>query len=287
LWVSGLSSLTRATDLKLIFSKYGKVIGAKVVTNTRSPGQRCFGYVTMANAKDATECISNLHRTELHGRTISVERAKSDIGPPKANGNSTASKAADSKGSSDKKSVNSRDSDRKDIRKPAPSDDKKKEDPKTSTSATSSTTGKPERKRISPPRSDSKEKVKPAPVAERFGATKGRPIPPQNIKRSRSPLVRKDIVPFDKIREERERQRLREKERELREEDRKRREIRRRQREEEQRLAREREKLALERRRIEEQKAELLRIERERQKLEREKIELERLELKRQQRKYG
>lgn len=91
LWVSGLSSLTRATDLKLIFSKYGKVIGAKVVTNTRTPGTRCYGYVTMASAKDATECITHLHRTELHGRMISVERAKSDLGPAKPSGGSNGS----------------------------------------------------------------------------------------------------------------------------------------------------------------------------------------------------
>ncbi|KAL7993015.1 hypothetical protein Chor_017271 [Crotalus horridus] len=37
-WVSGLASSTRATDLKNLFSKYGKVVGAKVVTNARSPG---------------------------------------------------------------------------------------------------------------------------------------------------------------------------------------------------------------------------------------------------------
>lgn len=51
-----------------------------MVTNTRTPGTRCFGYVTMNSSADATKCITNLHRTELHGRIISVERAKSDIG---------------------------------------------------------------------------------------------------------------------------------------------------------------------------------------------------------------
>ena len=74
LWVSGLSSATRATDLKQIFSKYGKVIGAKVVTNARTPGARCYGYVTMSTSEDASKCISHLHRTELHGRFISVEK---------------------------------------------------------------------------------------------------------------------------------------------------------------------------------------------------------------------
>lgn len=107
LWVSGLSSTTRATDLKTLFSKYGKVsrlktvshqchqtvpfcmdakiifmgfinvlqvVGAKVVTNAKSPGARCYGFVTMSSTEEATKCISHLHRTELHGRMISVER---------------------------------------------------------------------------------------------------------------------------------------------------------------------------------------------------------------------
>ncbi|XP_067938305.1 scaffold attachment factor B1-like isoform X2 [Watersipora subatra] len=78
LWISGLSSLTRATDLKHLFSKHGKVIGAKVVTNANRPGAKCYGYVTMSSAEEAAKCIQNLHRTELHQRMISVGRAKSD-----------------------------------------------------------------------------------------------------------------------------------------------------------------------------------------------------------------
>lgn len=253
----------------------------------------------MANAKDATECISNLHRTELHGRTISVERAKSDLGPPKTNGTAAATakpsdgKASAAGASADKKKDDLKKpgglKDPKDTRKPTIDDkskDKKRDDMKASSSASSSTS-KPERKRISPPRSDSKElerdttKIRP----------RERPIErtdkPRAIMRPSPKRDTREILSFNKLREERERQRLRDKDRELREEERRRREIRRRQREEEERLIREREKLALERRRIEEAKAELLRIERERQKLERDKIELERLELKRQQRKYG
>ncbi|OWR53907.1 putative scaffold attachment factor B2, partial [Danaus plexippus plexippus] len=63
LWVSGLSGDTRAKDLKQLCSKHGKVIGAKVVTNARTPGSRCYGYVTMASSQDAENCIKNLHRT--------------------------------------------------------------------------------------------------------------------------------------------------------------------------------------------------------------------------------
>ncbi len=54
-----------------------QVVGAKVVTNARSPGARCYGFVTMCSAEEATKCISHLHRTELHGRMISVDRVNS------------------------------------------------------------------------------------------------------------------------------------------------------------------------------------------------------------------
>uniref|UniRef100_A0A8C8ZWF7 Scaffold attachment factor B2 n=1 Tax=Prolemur simus TaxID=1328070 RepID=A0A8C8ZWF7_PROSS len=77
-WVSGLSSTTRATDLKNLFSKYGKVVGAKVVTNARSPGARCYGFVTMSTAEEATKCINHLHKMELHRKMISMENAKNE-----------------------------------------------------------------------------------------------------------------------------------------------------------------------------------------------------------------
>ena len=51
-----------------------QVVGAKVVTNPRSPGSRCYGFVTMSSTEEASRCIQHLHRTELHGRMISVER---------------------------------------------------------------------------------------------------------------------------------------------------------------------------------------------------------------------
>merc|ERR1712025_31806 len=91
LWISGLSSSTRATDLKTVFSKYGKVIGAKVVTNARTPGARCYGYVTMNSSEDASKCINHLNRTELHGRMITVERAKAETGPSKSDSSSSSS----------------------------------------------------------------------------------------------------------------------------------------------------------------------------------------------------
>ncbi|XP_065058787.1 scaffold attachment factor B1-like isoform X1 [Rhopilema esculentum] len=83
LWISGLSSVTRAVDLKMTFSAHGKVIGAKVVTSARSPGTHCFGFVTMSSTEEAAKCIEKLDKTEIHGKIVTVERAKHDPTPKK------------------------------------------------------------------------------------------------------------------------------------------------------------------------------------------------------------
>ncbi|XP_053979189.1 SAFB-like transcription modulator isoform X2 [Hylaeus anthracinus] len=301
LWVSGLSSGTRATDLKQIFSKYGKVIGAKVVTNARTPGARCYGYVTMSTSEDAAKCIQHLHRTELHGRVIFVEKAKGDTQQ------SHMRKRDTTNGKSEKKEEKDKAKDNHDL-----NDRKEKEQKKEIEDKGSETMKKLDEKSEGPEnkKAEVMEKKDEAAKESDTRSTKSTSKKPEGEKgkrdekrirswdhhrshtrsRSRERRRRDDVLTFAKIREERERQRLRERERMLREEERRRREdmerqreIERRQREEAARLEREREKLRRERERIEQEKAELLRLERERQKLEREKLERERLELKRQQ----
>ena len=51
-----------------------QVVGAKIVTNSKSPGGQCFGLVTMSTSEEAAKCIQHLHRTEMHGRSITVDR---------------------------------------------------------------------------------------------------------------------------------------------------------------------------------------------------------------------
>ena len=51
-----------------------QVVGAKVVTSARSPGTHCFGFVTMSSYEEATKCIENLNKTEIHSKIITVER---------------------------------------------------------------------------------------------------------------------------------------------------------------------------------------------------------------------
>ena len=84
LWISDLSSSTRAADLKSTFLKHGKVVNAKIVSNSRTPGAKCFGLVTMGTPEEAVKCIAELNNKELNGKTIIVQKCKPDAtGPPK------------------------------------------------------------------------------------------------------------------------------------------------------------------------------------------------------------
>ncbi|XP_037324790.2 scaffold attachment factor B1 [Pungitius pungitius] len=188
LWVSGLSSTTRATDLKTLFSKYGKVVGAKVVTNAKSPGARCYGFVTMSTADEATKCISHLHRTELHGKMISVERAKNEpVGKKPADKNDPKKPVGDRRPSADSKSEEK--------------DEKVEGDGKDGK-------GQNERTVIM-------DKSKGEPVISLKTKSKER----SSKSRDRSSLSKekKEILTFDQIKEQRERERQRQREREVRE----------------------------------------------------------------------
>ncbi|XP_016131568.1 scaffold attachment factor B1 isoform X3 [Sinocyclocheilus grahami] len=276
LWVSGLSSTTRATDLKNLFSKYGKVVGAKVVTNARSPGARCYGFVTMCSTEEATKCISHLHRTELHGRMISVERAKNEpAGKKPADKSDTKKSGSDRRHSSDSK------------------------------------TEKSENKEEKSENSDGKE-----PGGERtvvMDKSKGEPVISVKTKskerstksrdRKSSSKERKDILSFDQIKEQRERERQRQREREIREVERRRHSGERdrdsrsererirlfREREEKERLMKKRNWLEVEKQRLNSDRMEREFLERERLRIEferrreQERIHREREELKRQQ----
>ncbi|KAM4629441.1 scaffold attachment factor B1 isoform 2-T2 [Polymixia lowei] len=193
LWVSGLSSTTRATDLKTLFSKYGKVVGAKVVTNAKSPGARCYGFVTMSSTEEATKCINHLHRTELHGRMISVERAKNEpAGKKPVDKNDSKKAGSDRRHSSDSKSEG------KDEKSEGEGKDGK---------------GRNERTVVM-------DKSKGEPVIS--VKTKSKERSTKSRDRKSPSKEKKDILSFDQIKEQRERERQRQREREIREVERRR-----------------------------------------------------------------
>ncbi|XP_005559719.3 SAFB-like transcription modulator isoform X15 [Macaca fascicularis] len=328
IWVSGLSSNTKAADLKNLFGKYGKVLSAKVVTNARSPGAKCYGIVTMSSSTEVSRCIAHLHRTELHGQLISVEKVKGD--PSKKEMKKENDEKSSSRSSGDKKNMSDRSSKtqasvKKEEKRSSEKSEKKEskdtkkiegKDEKNDNGASGQTSESikksEEKKRISskspghmvildqtkgdhcrPSRRGRYEKI--------HGRSKEKERASLDKKRDKD-YRRKEILPFEKMKEQRLREhlvrfeRLRRamelrRRREIAERERRERERIRiiREREERERLQRERERLEIERQKLERERMERERLERERIRIEQERrkeaerIAREREELRRQQ----
>ncbi|XP_075579778.1 scaffold attachment factor B2-like isoform X6 [Pelecanus crispus] len=306
LWVSGLSSSTRATDLKNLFSKYGKVVGAKVVTNARSPGARCYGFVTMSTSEEATKCINHLHRTELHGKMISVEKAKNEPAGKKPSDKKEGETRKEkdrhhSAESKSEKSVGIKKEEKTDKKDDAKKSEKDGKDEKEGKEKDEQKAGSSDRSRASKSASRGTErtvvmdKSKGEPVISvKTSTSKERSTKSQD--RKSESKEKQDILSFDKIKEQRERERQRQREREIRETERRRERREREQRlqaiherDERQRLQRERERLEFQRQRLDRERLERERLERERMHIEQERrreqerIQREREELRRQQ----
>ncbi|XP_006979335.1 SAFB-like transcription modulator isoform X6 [Peromyscus maniculatus bairdii] len=327
IWVSGLSSNTKAADLKNLFGKYGKVLSAKVVTNARSPGAKCYGIVTMSSSTEVSRCIAHLHRTELHGQLISVEKVKGD--PSKKEMKKESDEKSSSRSAGDKKNTSDRSaktqasikkeekrssekSEKKDTKDTKKMEKDEKNDNGSSGQSSESMKKSEEKKRISskspghmvilnqtkgdhcrPSRRGRYEKV--------HGRSKEKERASLDKKRDKD-YRRKEILPFEKMKEQRLREhlvrfeRLRRavelrRRREIAERERRERERIRiiREREERERLQRERERLEIERQKLERERMERERLERERIRIEQERrkeaerIAREREELRRQQ----
>ncbi|XP_074834197.1 scaffold attachment factor B1-like isoform X2 [Carettochelys insculpta] len=286
-WVSGLASTTRATDLKNLFSKYGKVVGAKVVTNARSPGSRCYGFVTMSTAEEATKCITHLHKTELHGKIISVEKAKNEPAgkKPVEKKESEVKKdpCASERTNSVKKDEKADQQD--DAKKTEGKDEKEEKDELKSGSSDQLKTTKSGSKGAERIVVMDKSKGEPVISVKTSTTSKERSIKSQD--RKSESKERQGIVPFDKIKAQR---KIREAEqrrtRERRERQQHLQTIR--EREERDRLEIARERLQIERERLERERMERERLERERMHIEHERrreqdrIQREREELRRQ-----
>ncbi|XP_018322645.1 scaffold attachment factor B2 isoform X5 [Agrilus planipennis] len=300
LWITNISQNTRATELKQALSEYGKVIGAKVVINAKYPGACCYGYVTMETAEDADNCIAKLNNTELNGQIIKIEKVRTDHmnmktkqksdkeeGKTKSNQDESEKNKKDEDGKKDAKEDKEKDKDGKEVNEKHSLE--KKDSKRSDSKKPESLSGKSDHKKRSHSYDRHRHHEKEQHGKERRKSrSKSRGDRSLSSKSKARSDKERDMLTFDKIKEERERQRLREKERILREESRRRREealrqreIERQQRSEAARLEREREKLRIEREKLEREKAEIIRLERERQKLEREKLELEKLELQR------
>src|SRR6476660_10653554 len=76
IYVGNLNWNMTSDDLHNLFSPYGEVVSAKIVTdkmnNNRSKG---FGFVEMSDDEAARQAISNLNDTDVQGRKIVVHES--------------------------------------------------------------------------------------------------------------------------------------------------------------------------------------------------------------------
>ena len=86
MYVSNLSFHTTDEDLRKLFSEFGTVTSAKVITDRETGRSRGFGFVEMESDKDANEAIKKLNQKEIEGKALSVSVAREK---PARNNNSS------------------------------------------------------------------------------------------------------------------------------------------------------------------------------------------------------
>jgi len=77
LFVGSLPWSVDDEELKTNFEKHGTVVSAKVIMDRDTNRSRGFGFVEMESSSDATNAINALNDSELNGRNIVVNEAKS------------------------------------------------------------------------------------------------------------------------------------------------------------------------------------------------------------------
>lgn len=76
LFVGGISFCTTENALSEVFSQYGQVVEAKVVTDRVSGKSKGFGFVTFASVDEAHKALTEMNGKAVNGRVIFVDHAK-------------------------------------------------------------------------------------------------------------------------------------------------------------------------------------------------------------------
>ena len=83
IYVGNLDFKVNEQDLENLFSEYGSVSSAKIITDKFNGRSKGFGFVEMENQNDAAKAIKALDGTSFKNRNLVVNEAK----PKKNQGN--------------------------------------------------------------------------------------------------------------------------------------------------------------------------------------------------------
>jgi len=76
LYVGNLAYSLDSAKLEEIFSKFGKVVSAQVITDRYSGRSRGFGFVQMSTDEEAKKAIEGLNGKDFDGRALMVNEAR-------------------------------------------------------------------------------------------------------------------------------------------------------------------------------------------------------------------
>ena len=74
--LGGLPYSTTDAQLSELFSPYGPVLSARVITDRFTGQSRGFGFVEMGTGEAAQKAIQSLNGSKLNGRTLTVNEAR-------------------------------------------------------------------------------------------------------------------------------------------------------------------------------------------------------------------
>lgn len=76
LYCGNLSYDVSSSDLEQLFSQFGSVESAQVITDRDTGQSKGFGFVEMSTEAEAQAAITGLNETEQQGRALTVNEAK-------------------------------------------------------------------------------------------------------------------------------------------------------------------------------------------------------------------
>ena len=77
IYIGNLSPEVTDEDLRAAFETYGQVTSAKVIKDRFTGEARGFGFIEMPSSQEAKTAMDGLNSTELKGKTIIVNEARS------------------------------------------------------------------------------------------------------------------------------------------------------------------------------------------------------------------
>lgn len=91
LFIANLPWSVTSDSLKELFSQFGEVLEAQIITDRSSGRSKGFGFVTFSSEEDAQKAINEMNDKEIDGRklVVNVAKPKEDRGDRKSFGKPT------------------------------------------------------------------------------------------------------------------------------------------------------------------------------------------------------